>query len=106
MQGELLQRLEAAPYRGKRVRVRAAVRVEGEGTLAYAWLTYGKQGGGLSPLVVVDTMADRPIRSPEWTEIELVGEIPEGAATVGYGFSVVGDGRAWFDSVSIETVEE
>jgi erythromycin esterase len=106
--GLLGQRIEAAPYRGKRVRLRAAVRtnVTGPGNEAYLWLRVTKAWAFPPSTVFYDDMSDRPITTSEWREYEIVGEVPEDAEMIDYGLALVGDGRAWIDAVSVELDEE
>jgi erythromycin esterase len=105
--GGLQQTIDAAPYHGKQIRLRAAVRtdVEGTGNQAYLWLRVLKQGSGPAATPFLENMADRPITHREWRQYEIVGEVPMEAEKVEYGLALVGSGRAWLDSVSIEVVE-
>ena len=106
--GLLGQRIEAAAYRGKRVRFRAAVRtdVTGPGNQAYLWLHVTKEWAFPASTAFYDDMSDRPITNREWREYEIVGEVPEDAEMIDYGMALVGDGRAWIDAVSVEVVQE
>jgi hypothetical protein len=106
--GLLGQRIEAAAYRGKRVRFRAAVRtdVTGPGNQAYLWLHVTKEWAFPPSTAFYDDMSDRPITNREWREYEIVGEVPEDAEMTDYGMALVGDGRAWIDAVSLEVVQE
>lgn len=103
MYGSFSQRIDAAGYRGSRIRLRAAVRTDvmGPGNQAYLWLRVMKKGQNVA---FYDNMADRPITSREWREVEIVGNVPMEADTIDYGYALVGDGRAWLDSVSLEAV--
>jgi erythromycin esterase len=98
--GGLGQRIQAAPYRGKRIRLRAAVRtgVEGEGNQAHLWLLTSKAAGILS----AEAMLDHPITSGGWHRYEVLADVPNDADFVDYGLALAGVGRAWLDDVSIE----
>src|SRR5262249_39735578 len=63
--GNLMQTLDATPYRGKQVRFRAAVRVQGAAAAdrAQLWLRVDRQSGQAGFL---DNMADRPVRDMVW----------------------------------------
>ncbi len=106
--GLLGQRIDAAAYRGKRVRLRAAIRTEvtGPGNQAYLWLHVTKKLAFPPSTAFYDDMSDRPITNREWQEYEIVGEVPEDAEIIDYGMALVGDGRAWIDAVSVEVVNE
>ena len=47
-----------------------------------------------------------PIDSPEWRAREIVVEVPPNAASSSYGQLLVGDGKAWLDSVILEVMEK
>src|SRR5262249_61827636 len=68
--GNLMQTFDAAAYRGKRVRLRAAVRanVSGLGNQALLWLRIDRQGNQPG---FFDNMADRPITHNEWRAYEI-----------------------------------
>jgi erythromycin esterase len=102
------QRIEAAAYRGNRVRFRAAVRtdVTEPGNQAYLWLHVTKEWAFPASTAFYDDMSDRPITHSEWREYEIVGEVPADAERIDYGMALVGDGRAWIDAVSVEVVQE
>jgi erythromycin esterase len=105
--GSLSQRLDATPYRGKRIKLRAAVRteVEGSGNHAYLWLTIEKQGFGPQSTLFKDSMKDRPITTREWHFFEINCEVPDEAPWINFGMALTGEGSAWFDSFSLEMVE-
>ncbi|MFQ6078798.1 MAG: hypothetical protein ACE5NJ_06655 [Thermodesulfobacteriota bacterium] len=100
--------IDAAPYRSKRIRLRAAVRTEvkGPGNQAYMWLNVWKKGFAPSDLAFHDNMADRPITGSEWRIYEIAGEVSSDAATIHYGFALVGEGKAWIDSVSVQEIHK
>ena len=108
MYGGLCQQIDATPYRRKSIRMRAAVRtdVSGPGNQAYLWLRVTKKSFGPSALLFYDNMADRPITNSSWSEYVIVGKVPPDAEVIGYGLALVGEGKAWLDSVSVEMVEK
>lgn len=103
----LSQRIDARPYRGKRIRLKAAVRTELKGTEdhAYLWLTVSKAGFGPQSQLFTDRMADRPIAAKEWHEFEITGEVASDAEWISFGMAMVGEGITWFDSFSLDTLE-
>ncbi len=106
MYGSLFQRVAAVPYRGSKLRLRAAVRtdVAGPGNQAHLWLRIMRKGSGPVAEVFYDGMGDRPITAPEWRDYEIVADVPPEAEQIEYGLALVGEGRAWLDEVSLETV--
>lgn len=103
--GTLGQRIEAEGYRGKRVRLRAAVRAEvsGPGNEAYLWVRVTKAYAFPPSIAFRD---DRSITHDEWREYEIVGEVPPDAEVIDFGLALVGEGRAWIDTVALEAVDE
>ncbi|PYQ68039.1 MAG: hypothetical protein DMF53_00750, partial [Acidobacteria bacterium] len=101
--GNLLTSFDATPYRGKRIRFRAAVRAEvpGRGDQAALWLRVDREGGGIG---FFDNMADRPIRSSEWKTYEITGDVAPDAKSIYLGLMLLGQGKAWIDSASFETL--
>jgi erythromycin esterase len=104
--GSFGQRLDAVPYRGKKIRLRAAARAEVSGVDNVSWLRLNVFGQGLgSQGMVFDSLDKCPITSTEWRIYEIVADVPLDADSIPYGFYLVGDGKAWLDSVSVEVVE-
>ncbi|HEX4960649.1 MAG TPA: S41 family peptidase [Thermoanaerobaculia bacterium] len=100
--GWALRSLDAAPYRGKRVRFRAQARVElGE---------HGQRGrlmlGSGRAAQSVFEGTSQPIRQNQWAAYEAVGDIPKDAKAVELGIALLGDGKAFLDSVSLEVIGE
>lgn len=101
--GDLMQSFSAAPYRGKTIRLRAWMRVEAVDAAdrGQMWLTVERPRGldGFS-----DYMDDRPIRSAQWIECEILGQVSRDAQFINFGFISSGKGRVWVDDVSFEVV--
>jgi hypothetical protein len=50
-------------------------------------------------------MQDRPVEeTQDWAEHSLVLDVPQEAATVSFGFTLVGSGQVWADDLSLEEV--
>lgn len=101
--GNLMQVVDAIPYRGKRVRYRAAVRAEvagGSGS-AQLWLRVDREGGRTG---FFDNMADRPIAEPQWRTYTIVGDVAADAVTLNLGVFLRGEGRVGFDDAALEIV--
>jgi C-terminal processing protease CtpA/Prc len=101
--GNLMQSFDAAAYRGKRVRLRAAVRAEVAGfrNQAQLWLRVDRKDDQPG---FFDNMGDRPIGRKEWRDYEIVGDVAEDAVAISLGLILVGNGRAWLDAVSFEVI--
>ena len=103
--GTLSKNLDATPYRGKRVRLRAAVRAQVWGRQGHArlWLRIDREGGvrGFS-----DDMEARPITDRAWRFYEIVGDVAADAESVHFGTVLVGYGKSWTDDVTFEVIGE
>jgi hypothetical protein len=95
--GELRQRINAIPYRGQRVRLRAAIRTAlAPGARVHMWMRTG---------AAYDGMHDRPITGLTGCRLpDIVLNVRATATTIQLGFVLVGDGAAWVDAVSLEPV--
>jgi erythromycin esterase len=104
--GNLYQQVDATPYRGKKIRLRAAVRTDlaGPDDHAYLWLVITKEGHGPDTKLFEDNMHDRPIATADWQLFEIVAEVPTEADWITFGPALAGYGRAWFDAFSLEVV--
>jgi C-terminal processing protease CtpA/Prc len=99
--GNLMQAIDATPYRGKRVRFKAFVRIEPGATAASAqlWMRVDRAANKIG---FFDNMRDRPIRLSEWKEYEIVGDIDDDADVINFGMLLIGQGKAWIDTASFE----
>jgi C-terminal processing protease CtpA/Prc len=102
--GTITQAIPAAKLRGKRVRLRAAVRAEvaGAGNQGQLWLRVDRSGGRMG---FFENMDGRPIRSSEWRLYEILGEVASDAERVVFGCLLKGHGKVFVDAVEL-AVEE
>jgi hypothetical protein len=80
--GNLMQAIDATPFRGKRVRFRASVRMEGQAGRAQLWMRVDRTGNKIG---FFDNMMDRPITSGEWREYEIAGNVADDAEVLNIG---------------------
>lgn len=113
--GNLMQSFSAAAYAGKTVRLRAWLRVEafflsGSGLRlptpedrAQLWISVERANHrkGFS-----ENMDERPVRSPDWTESEIVGEVDKDAQFINFGVLSIGGARVWVDDVSFDVIQK
>lgn len=101
--GNVMQQIDATPYRGKRVRFRGAVRVVGMAASAGLWMRVDrpeKQTG------FFENMQQRPIRSAEWAYYEITGDVESDASVLNIGMMLEREGNAFLDDVTLEIVEK
>jgi C-terminal processing protease CtpA/Prc len=99
--GIMTQGIDAKPFRGKLVRLRAAVKVaEGLGQM---WLRVDRVNNAMG---FFDNMVDRPIQSNKWNYYEITGPVAEDAEMVVFGCFLKGSGQLWVDDYQIFVKEE
>jgi C-terminal processing protease CtpA/Prc len=90
--GNIFNQVDAAPYRGKKIKMKAAVRVaEGIGQL---WIRVDRERQQIG---FFDNMDDRPIKSDRWKYYEFIGTVDKDAQQVFFGCFLRGGGRLWAD---------
>ena len=128
--GNLTQRFDAAPFRGKTVRLRAFVRVEPAPLAGRALADHtpaSRAPANRAPadrtpadhaqlwlrvdlpnqqMGFFDDMGDRPIYSPQWTSYEITGAVAADAESINIGVMSYGKSPVWIDGLSFETVPD
>ena len=99
--GNLMRSIDAAPYRAKRVRFRAAVRVNParEQDRAQMWMRVDRPDGEMG---FFDNMGDRPTQNRSWDYYEIVGDVADDAERICIGLILLESGEVWLDDVSFE----
>lgn len=91
------QRVDATPYRGKRVRFSCAVRMTGDDNSHLDLvITDGKHPGPDSG----------PIRCQDWTRQSVTLDIPESSEEILLCIGLTGDGSMWFDAARLEVLDD
>ena len=103
MFGNMIQAFGANGYTLRRIRLRAAIRVEGERTRAQMWLRLDRADRSMAFL---DNMGTRPVTSSSWNTYDIETEVPEDVTGLVFGVMVFGPGSAWVDDFSLEILEE
>jgi C-terminal processing protease CtpA/Prc len=101
--GSLTQGLDAAPFRGKRVRFRVAARIEPQGLYSWGQAVVRVSAKGALPSFY-DDLADRPIMHKEWRDYEILAEVAGDADRIELELVLRGHGKAWFDDVRVEAI--
>ena len=101
--GNLMQSLAANGYTLRRIRLRAAIRVEGEQTRAQMWLRLDRADNSMAFL---ENMATRPVTSREWKTYDIETSVPDDVSRMALGFMLFGPGTAWVDDVSLDILDE
>ncbi|HMW01889.1 MAG TPA: S41 family peptidase [Acidobacteriota bacterium] len=98
--GNLMQAVDGVPFRGKRIKFRAAVRVRSEDTYGRAQLWLRVDRTTKLP-GFFDNMQDRPILAQDWNYFEIVADIDDDAEVLNFGVIVLDRTSVWLDDVSI-----
>ena len=97
--GDLMRSLNAAPYRGRHVTLRAKVFVQGEGR-SQMWLRVDRENGRMGAF---DNMADRPILPGEWKDALIEADVEYDAKALNLGFMALDAATVFIDAVSLTT---
>lgn len=99
--GTIAQEVDAKPYRGRKVRLTAAVRsaVEGSGNQAQLWMRIDLADGATG---FFDNMSDRPVIAPEWGTYTLEGQVADDASKITVGAFLAGKGTVWLDAFELQ----
>ena len=106
----LMQSLDAQPWRGKKVRFRAAVKtseLDGAATVNL-WFRVDRKPNeqGETQFGAFDNMQDRPIRDEAWKHYDIVLKVNDDAEGIVCGMFVSGKGKAWLDDVTLTEAGE
>ncbi len=101
--GSVMQSINAKPYQGKRVKLRAAIRAEitSERGSAHLWIREHFIDGNEGKF---EFMEDKPIVFNQWAIYEIEMEIERFTGVINYGLLLFGTGKAWIDNVSLEII--
>lgn len=99
--GNVMQVVDAKPYRGKRVKLTGAVRVEGMAGRAQMWMRVDREGNERG---FFDNMGDRPIRSPTYKVYTIEGDVHDDATALNVGVMLMGGGKVFVDAFALEVV--
>ncbi len=95
------QMFQARPYRGKRVRLSGYIKTEALSGDARLWVLLSNDDAVLAR----DNMGERAVKgTTDWTEGEIVVDVPPDAEYFQIALLVGGKGKAWFDDLKLETV--
>ncbi|MDE3167488.1 MAG: hypothetical protein KGN36_16930 [Acidobacteriota bacterium] len=100
--GLMVQAFSAAPYRGKRMRLRAWVKLDATDKQSRIRLLFVTDGAHAD----AGFMDRRGANAAEWSTMEITGTVPFRADMIHIAIALMGKGRAWIDDVSFEEAGE
>jgi hypothetical protein len=102
--GTMMQSFSADDYRGKRIRLSAAVRTENVKDWAGLWMRVDDKSGRTSAF---DNMQKRPIKGTTgWAQHEVVLDVGPEANIIALGVLMGDAGAVWLDQVRFEVVPD
>jgi hypothetical protein len=103
--GTLMQTIDAAEYRGKRLRFSAQVKAAGITSWAGLWMRIDGPAPPESQVPAMlgfDNMGNRPIKgTADWKRSEVVLDVPPEAKAIAFGILLGGSGQAWIDELQL-----
>lgn len=97
------QVMQAAPYQGKTIRLRARVRVTNpDAGVAGLWLRVDRPNKAIG---FFDNMRDRPVRSAEWREYEIQGAVAGDAISIVGGLLTNGAVTGEYDGFELAVLD-
>lgn len=100
----IMQNMGPKPYLGKRLRMRFWVRTQDVNDIA-GWMRVDGRGKG--EMLSFENMCNRKLSgSHDWTEQEIVLDVPTDSTNIGFGVIFYGKGKMWIDDVTFETVSK
>lgn len=105
--GGAKQLVDAASFRGRRIRFTAHSRTSGSAQATIGLSALDANGVQLTPkFMLVDARRQPPIRdAAAWTAYAEVVDIPSQATYVEYGVFLLTPGTVWFDSTALDVVD-
>jgi Carbohydrate binding domain len=105
--GSIFQKVGAAPYRGRTLRLAAWLRTEGTKGNRYgagAGLNLQSMKGGY-PIASVMMRKDAVEGTTDWARYEVTLKVPDDAEHVELGLNLFGAGTAWLDDVALDVMD-
>jgi hypothetical protein len=97
----LIQRIRADDYRGKRARLSAWIKPSQVESWSKLWMRVDSAERTLT----FDRMDNRPVQGTgDWQKREIVLDVPQEAVAITFGLMLAGKGTVWVDDVRLEVV--
>jgi hypothetical protein len=102
----LMQSVIAGDFRGRRLRLRAELKADDVRGAETIWM---RVDDSAKRMLAFDNMEQRAIDgalhgSSDWTQREVVLEVPAAAESIHFGFYLRGSGRAWARNFDLSSV--
>ena len=103
--GTITKTLETESYLGKRIKMSALVKTKDIEGWAGLWMRIDENRNGKENTLSFDNMQNRPIKgNTNWTQYEVVLDVPLLTEKIVYGLLLTGKGEAWIYNVKFDIV--
>jgi hypothetical protein len=103
--GTIMRNIEPGEYKKKRIMLTGFIKSENISSWAGMWMRV--DGPDPKKSLQFDNMQSRPIKgTTDWTEYEIVLDVPENSTQIAYGVLVNESGHVWFSKLSTKVVGE
>jgi erythromycin esterase len=104
--GALSQSFPAAPWRGRRLILSAAIRADAPRIGTGAQLAvHVRNGRSDEDPVLLALQPDGPVRSSDWTRRSVAVDIPADAERIQISLAFTGNGAGWFGDIELESTD-
>ena len=99
----LMQSIDASPYRNKRIEITGAIRVATNrpGGCAQMWFRVDRPRQVLGAF---DNMHDRPVRSSAWRDYTITADVADDAQSLNLGLMTFNGATAWWDDLRVTVI--
>ncbi len=103
--GTLMQQFMMDGYLGKRLKMSMWVKNKNLAEWAAPWMRV--DGAKKGDMLSFDNMCKRPLKgSTDWTQYDIVLEVPKEATNIAFGVLMQGQGKLWIDDITFEIVDK
>ncbi|WP_340112592.1 T9SS type A sorting domain-containing protein [Maribellus mangrovi] len=101
--GTYMTIISASQYLGKAIKLSAYVKSEDVTNWAGLWVRVDREDGSLT----FDNMSPRHISgTTDWTQCEIILDVPVEASEIYFGLLLDGDGKVWVDGLKLEQADK
>ena len=104
--GTIMQSFEPGQFLGKKVRLTADIKANNVENWSGMWMRVDGEEGGKRETLSFDNMFDRAIKgTKDWTNYEIILEVPKNSTGISYGVLVNGRGEVLIDNFKFEIID-
>jgi len=104
--GTIMQSFEPVDYLGKKVKLTGKIKTIDIDEWCAMWMRIDGIKEGKHETLEFDNMQDRPIKgTKDWSNYEIILEVPKEAKSISYGVLIGGTGKALIDNFKFEIID-